>query len=104
MSVSERDLSVWSQARGRFGVAEFLYCNWVSDLTSLPFASLLLLSDKTVCGQHGAYVCVCALQITVLSYQNEMTKRGCVTYVCELLERTSRNGWTEWNRNTVETL
>lgn len=33
-------------------VADLSYSNWVSDLTSLPLASLLLLNDKTMCGQH----------------------------------------------------
>lgn len=87
-------------------MADLSYSNWVSDLTSLPLASLLLLSDKTMCGQRTLCVCVVD-EITVFSYQNEMTKRGCVTLCVKCLR-----GWVYWhghsgqngNRNTVETL
>lgn len=87
-------------------MADLSYSNWVSDLTSLPLASLLLLSDKTMCGQRTPCVCVVD-EITVFSYQNEMTKRGCVTLCVKCLR-----GWVYWqghsgqkgDRNTLGTL
>lgn len=48
----------------RFRVPDLSRSNWVSDL--LP---LLLSSDKTMCGQCPT--CVCYINLTVFSFQNE---------------------------------
>lgn len=94
---------VFQKSNSAFGAEQeedsvWPHSNWVSNLTSLPLASLLLLSDKTMCGQCTFE---CVDKITVFSYQNEMTKRG-----WEMFERVgvlAGSLWTKQKYSTVGT-
>lgn len=105
VSVSKHHLCIFhAEATGRFGVAGLSYSNWVSDL--LPLRCFRVIRP---CVGSALRVCVCAAdEITVFSYQNEMTKRGCVALCAKCLREGGCIGRVtvdkKENRNTVETL
>lgn len=94
--MSQRTISAFGTVLEEYSV--WPCTNWVSDLTSPPLASVLLLSDKAMCGQcYSVYVCIVD-KITVFICQNEMTKRRRVTQ-SEMFMRVgvlAGSQWTKW--------